>query len=195
MLSTLPNNVADFVRAEFQGETIRWSGQPDPARACLGAMPMLLFGIPWTAFSVFWMWAAWWGSSKASGDASWFALFPLFGVPFVLIGVGMLAAPVWKMLLARRTVYVLTAKRLTVVESGLTLKVRSIFPGDVHSIERTQRTDGSGNLKIVTGWTKDSEGGQVEKSETLFGVPGVRQVEDQIRGVFELAAGPSSAKG
>jgi len=84
-------------------------------------------------------------------------------------------------------VYVLTAKRLAVVESGLTLKVRSIFPGDVHSIERTQRRDGCGNLKIVTGWTRDSEGGKVEKSETLIGVPEVRQVEDHIRGVLERA--------
>ena len=188
MPGALPNHVADLVRAEFQGEAIRWSAQPDPLRAGRAALPKFISGLFGTAFMVFWISLSW-GAWTSHGS-----LLPFFGVPFLLLSLAMLAAPVWKMLLARRTVYVLTAKRLAVVESGLTTKVRSVFPADVVSIERTQRTDGSGNLKIVTGWKRDSEGQQLEKSETLIGVPQVRQVEDQIRGVFERAAGASSAK-
>jgi hypothetical protein len=42
-------------------------------------------------------------------------LFPLFGVPFVLIGLGMLAAPYWMRRKAQNTVYALTDKRALIL--------------------------------------------------------------------------------
>ena len=180
MSRTLPSRISEFASREFQGEPIRWAGRADPLRAAMSGVKTALVGIPFAAFSIFWMWSA----MRQSKDP----YFPLFGIPFVLIGLGILLAPVWKWLLAWRTVYVLTPKRLAIVEQRLSWRVRSVYPGGVVSIERTERPDRSGDLKIVTGWTKNSEGQQVEKSETLFGVPDVREVEEQIRKLLQRAS-------
>ena len=44
----------------------------------------------------------------------------LFGLPFVLIGLGMLLAPFAAFRTARRTVYVVTSKRLMTINEGRT---------------------------------------------------------------------------
>src|SRR5690606_31280886 len=36
-------------------EQLIWAGTPDPALMGRRALPILIFGIPWTAFSVFWI--------------------------------------------------------------------------------------------------------------------------------------------
>lgn len=177
MSRTLPSHLNSFATREFQGEPIRWAGRPDAKRVALAAASKALFGIPFAAFAVFWVWTA----AKQSKDS----FFPLFGIPFVLIGLGMLLAPLWKLVVAHRTVYVLTPKRLAIVEQRLAWTVKSVYPADVASIERTERTDGSGDLKIVTGWSKNADGQQVEKSETLFGIPDVREVEKQLRTLLQ----------
>ncbi len=61
----------------------------NPARMALKMIPMVLFGVLWTGFSVFWMWGA---SGFGQGDRIG-SLFALFGLPFVLIGLGMLLSP------------------------------------------------------------------------------------------------------
>lgn len=90
----LSNRLRDFVEAEINtGEVITWIGSPVPRLFARRAWPLVLFGIPWTAFAVFWMFGA--AGFKMPvfqkpGDA-----FPLFGIPFILIGCGMLSSPLW----------------------------------------------------------------------------------------------------
>ena len=40
------------------GERLLWHGRPDPKRQMLGGLAIMLFGIPWTAFALFWTGAA-----------------------------------------------------------------------------------------------------------------------------------------
>lgn len=180
MPQTLTEEAARIAAGEFAGEPIRWFARPDVRRAGLLALRSWAFAIPWTAFSIYWIWSA----TQSSRDA----VFPLFGVPFLVVGIWQMSAPLRKMLLAQRTLYVLTAKRLAIIEDGWSRKVRSIHPLGFLSIARTERSDASGDIRIVTGFGKDSEGGRTELSETLVGIPDVRSVESQIRSVLDKAA-------
>src|SRR5262245_45125280 len=129
MSRTLPSYINEFASDEFRGESIRWVGQPEPRRAAMASMLLWGFAVPWRAFAVYWMWGA-----SHSKDP----IFPLFGLPFVVIGIGMLLRPVWNYLKARRTVYVLTPKRLAILEYFPRLKVKSAFPGQIVALERVQ---------------------------------------------------------
>ena len=61
----LPDELDTRVRSELrQGEKLRWVGQPRPGRMARQALPIVLFGIPWTAFALFWM-------AMASGILFW----------------------------------------------------------------------------------------------------------------------------
>ena len=82
---------------------------------------------------------------------SWDVAFPLFGVPFVTIGLAMLSAPLWAWRSARRTLYTVTDRRLILFEStgGRAISVRSLEPRALRDVRRTERPDGSGSLDIL----------------------------------------------
>ena len=88
-----------------EGEQILWQGRPDP-RLRVGDFFgfRLFFALFFTGFAVLWISAARWMNP---GDG--FDFFPLFGVPFVLIGLYMMiGAPIWDAHLRRNTWYTLT---------------------------------------------------------------------------------------
>src|SRR5688572_1960017 len=96
----LPLDLDNRVHAELRdGERLVWVGQPHPGRASRAGIPMVLFGIPWTAFALFWMAGAsgmlfgGFGNGGPPGFGGFLACFPLFGIPFVLIGIGLLTSP------------------------------------------------------------------------------------------------------
>jgi hypothetical protein len=172
----------DAVTREFQGERILWVGRPSATRSLLVALPIWLFAIPWTAFSLGWEWVALsgWLSGKPSPSTTHSVMgiiFPLFGVPFVLVGLGMMATPFLAWRWAWRTVHVIGEKRLVTLTVGRRLKVKSYPVGNVVRTERTEKRDGSGTLKVVTGVSRDSDGDRVETTEVFYGVPEIRKVE------------------
>jgi hypothetical protein len=142
----LHRRLNDEMRA---GERIVWSGQPLPRLYQWSSIGVVLFGIPWTAFAIFWIaaagWGTWFSGHAAPGP---FKLFPLFGVPFVLIGFGMLSSPLWMSRAAKRTVYAITNQRAITIEGQMfgRVKVQSFAPDRLLAMSRTQRPDGSGDL-------------------------------------------------
>src|SRR5436853_13261 len=89
------------VRRELtHGESVLWTGRPDAARSSRAAYGCWIFAIPWTAFSLFWTLSAagWLLPGPKHGSVA----FALFGLPFVLVGLGMLLAPYWAYSSARR---------------------------------------------------------------------------------------------
>jgi hypothetical protein len=181
--AAVPRQVSDAIkevaRREFKGEVIAWAAQPDPRRAARGSMGHLWFGIPWAAFAFFWEYMA----IQTATAGNYF--MPVFGAPFVIAGICMIGAPAWAWYRAPRVYYVLTDKRLVILKTSRVLKLTSLLPRNILSIERTERSDGSGDIKLVMGWISDSEGGKTEKSETLYGIAEARRVEEQIREVME----------
>lgn len=180
-----------LLRSELErGEELLWTGQPRAGRMMLGTIPIVLFAIPWTAFSVFWIgmalsFAVHFGEgAKEPEPFRWFSLvFPLFGLPFLLIGLGMLSAPWWVWRKAKRTCYAVTDRRAIIRDPGLSrgVTVRSFRPDQLRRIVRTERADGSGDL-IFEG--PPQHYGQHRRSfgrPGFFGISNVREVEQLIQ--------------
>ncbi|GIX05578.1 MAG: hypothetical protein KatS3mg114_1447 [Planctomycetaceae bacterium] len=181
------------------GERLLWAGQPLPRRLMRRSWGMALFGIPWTAFAVFWTVMA--GSmvwrSESPGPI-W--LFPLFGLPFILIGLGMLASPWRARRRARHIVYAVTDRRLLILtphDGGRA--VHTWTPCTLQRWRRVEYADGSGDL-FFEGTTAAPHGTATDESSTLddddittafLGIERVRDVEDLIR--QHLQPNPSSS--
>ncbi len=185
--SNLENFSADLqscVENELEsGEKIVWLGQPIAGRFARQAWPIVLFGIPWTAFSIFWMGAA--GGFAILGNGGKFlpgGLFCLFGLPFVLIGFGMLSSPYWMRRSARKSVYAVTDRRAIIFSSGLRgkISIRSFAPEGLTDLEREQYPDGSGDL-IFTRDIRRTSDSTTTKKIGFMAVPDVKSVEALIR--------------
>jgi hypothetical protein len=201
--SSLPPELDSRVRAELRdGERLLWVGQPLPARYARAAWPMVLFGIPWTAFAVFWIVMAGGmgffaanagpGGPGAGGAALFGCCFPLFGVPFVLIGIGMLTSPIWLRRQARRTCYALTDRRAIVwkAQSFGGVEVRSYGPDDLTRLVRTENADGTGDLvfeEFVRTTRRYGNNGNRSTYRTRYGflaIADVRRIEELLRRVL-----------
>ena len=143
-------------------------------------MGIVLFGIPWTAFAVFWMSAAGWGVSHSNAPGP-FSFFPLFGLPFVLIGVGMLSSPFWMSRKALRTVYAITDQRAIVFEGRVFggVNVQSFLPERLTSMSRNERSDGTGDL-IFEQFQQPAGSGTTTVRRGFIAIERVRDVEELI---------------
>jgi hypothetical protein len=172
------------------GERIVWTAQPIPGRYNRGNWVMVLFAIPWTAFAVFWMVMAGRGASHSSTPGP-FKLFPLFGLPFVLIGLGMLTSPFWSRKTAAKTVYLITDQRAMIIQEGWRgrTRVESYAPAQLQSITREQNNDGSGDIIFMSRTWSDNDCNQRSTRIGFLGVPDVKAVEEYIRALAQKTVG------
>jgi hypothetical protein len=180
------------VEMELQpGERIVWMDQPIPGRMARGSWALVVFGIPWTAFAVFWTAMAAKGVSSEKG-AGPFILFPLFGVPFILIGLGMLTSPYWARRRATRVAYVVTDRRAIILQGGWrgSMSIRSFEPAALTDLNRTQHADGSGDLVFTHDFRRGSKGRTYTTDVGFIGVRDVRSVEEHVRALAAKASAP-----
>ena len=180
----LPYELRQMVDNELNdGESTMWAGQPKPSKLALKSLPIVLFAIPWTAFAVFWICGAS-GFKMPDFSKGGFSFFPLFGLPFVLIGLGMLSSPFWMMKKAKGTVYVLTDKRAIIFEGGWRTNIRSLGPDQLRDLSRKQRSDGSGDIVFKKEISYNNQGNNMPVKEIGFlCIDNVKEVEDKIREV------------
>ncbi len=187
---------AELERELAPGERVVWSGQPLPQRYARGSLGLVLFGIPWTAFAVFWTTMAFVGTRSMKGNdpmatgSRWF--FPLFGVPFILIGIGMLSSPWWGRRKAARVLYAITDRRAILFEPAWrgSRTVRSFAPAEMQSLERTEHADGSGDQIFLRKSWRDNDGDRRTTAVGFTGVPQVREVEVHLRRLAATAEKP-----
>jgi hypothetical protein len=173
------------VRRELEpGESIRWMEQPIPRFFSCGTVAIVLFSIPWTAFAIFWICGAA-GFKAPNFHEGGFAFFPLFGVPFVLIGLGMMLTPVWAYRKALKTVYAITSRRALAIEGGWTTTVRSYRPDQLTNVYRKERRGGVGDVILGQKVWTDSDNDRRSMEVGFMNVRDVRRVERLIQ---ELAA-------
>ena len=169
-------------RELMTGERIVWNGQPNP-RKLYAAFAIWLFAIPWTAFALFWEAMAllmlWGGTTKTPAVITWSfgIVFPLFGLPFIIIGFYMLAMPFKAIAKAKRTVFALTDRRVLRVTAGQTREAESVMLGQIGPISVKVGSDGYGTLRIQTGISIDSDGDRVTERFEIAGVPDVSRLE------------------
>ena len=185
-LSSLPSDLQQRVRAELKsGESVTWVGQPNPDRYMNSGFKLWFFFIPWTAFSLFWIVAAS-GFRLPRFDSGW-SLFPLFGLPFLLIGIGGLSSPLWLRRRARSMVYTITDQRAISIEGSKSITVKSYLPADMASIERVEHADGSGDLVLRSEQYRDSEGDQRTRQSGFFAIDNVRRVERLVESLVRTS--------
>ncbi|HLZ12260.1 MAG TPA: hypothetical protein VKP58_06705 [Candidatus Acidoferrum sp.] len=176
-----PTDAQMMVQSELQaGESLAWTGLADPARSALAALPTLLVGIPFAGFALFWMTIAFRGThaaSRSSGAVSGvFSFFPFFGLPFLLIGLGIVFSPLLAYFKAQKTAYAITDKRILVITDGRTRTVKSCTPSDIVSIDHRERAGGTGDVIIRTSGLIQQRNSYSQVNIGLLGVNNVKEV-------------------
>ncbi len=175
-ISDLPEHLQQRLRAELRpGESVAWAGQPNPSRYVKSGFAIWLFFVPWTAFSVFWIASAS-GFRMPSFDSGW-DFFPLFGLPFLLTGLGGLCSPLWMRRKAHTIIYAITNQRAIVIEGAKSITVKSYPAADIADLERTEHPDGSGDLILRSEQYRDSDGDRQTRKHGFYAVADVRRVE------------------
>jgi len=165
-------------RELMPGERLLWSGRPDPARL-RAVFAIWFFAVPWTAFALFWEAMAfmpWMASSHTPAGIQWSfgIIFPLFGLPFIGIGLSMLWMPFKARRKAAQTIFGLTDRRILRVRKR---ESASVLFAQMGPIDVTADAEGYGSLRIQTGTRTDSDGDKVTERFDVMGVPDVARLE------------------
>ena len=172
----------DILRRELlPGEELAWSARPDPKRLRT-PFALWLFAVPWTVFALAWEAMALmplFGGGGTPGMIRYtFGIaFPIFGLPFIAVGLAMLGAPFWARAEAARSIYGLTDRRVLRVSAGKRRTVRSVPLDRMGPIDVSVQSDGWGTLRIETGSHIDSDGDRVTDRFEVDCVPDVARLE------------------
>lgn len=184
----VPRHLQDLVDRELEsGERVEWMDMPIPRFFTPASTAVFLFAIPWTAFAVFWMCGA--AGFKMPDFTKGFDLFPLFGVPFVLIGMAMLSTPVWTYRKSFNTVYMISNRRAVTFEGGRATTIRSYPPDKLQDIFRKERRDGTGDVVIARRAWRDSDGDRHTEELGFLRVRNPQEVEQMLRKLAASASG------
>ncbi len=129
----------------LNGERVLWSGQPKQGLALSGRDAFLIpFSLLWGGFAIFWnamVWLAPFGA-PSEGDASWF--FKLWGLPFLLIGLYLIAGRFFHDAHIRKNLfYAVTEQRLLILRGS---KITSFDINRLPRIELSEHRDETGTL-------------------------------------------------
>jgi hypothetical protein len=182
----IPRMLRDKVDQELEpGETIQWMDMPVPRYFTPSSTAAFLFAIPWTAFAVFWMFGA--SGFKIPDFSNGFSFFPLFGLPFVLVGLGMLCSPFMVYRKSFRTVYILTNKRAITIDGGWSTTIRSYSPSQLQWVYRKERSNGSGDVIMARRAWRDSDGDRQTEDVGFIGIRNPKEVEQLVKKLAERA--------
>jgi hypothetical protein len=126
------------------GETILWTGGPDPKRLLTGKDAFLIpFSLMWGGFAIFWEASVLAFGRGPNGPP---IFFMLWGIPFVVVGQyfiwGRFLVKRWD---RKRTVYAVTNQRVLMLRGR---SLQSIFMSQLPPIVQSSRVDGSGSLEF-----------------------------------------------
>ena len=131
------------------GESLLWAGRPKGGFLLRWSDTFMIpFSIFWCGFAVFWMIGAsgaLWASEEKTAPINY--IFPLFGLPFVLIGLHMVFGRFLVDKVQReKTTYGVSSERV-IIKSGLfSSTVKSLNLRTLSDITLKERKDGSGTI-------------------------------------------------
>jgi len=140
-----------FQEELLKDEEILWMGQPNP-NINFTSMDWFLipFSIMWGGFAIFWELSAL-GMLfvNSSNETNIPIVFPLFGIPFVIMGLyfifGRFIYKKWK---KRRTYYAITNKRVLIITNTNNKKIMAEFIDNIPAINYSQKSNGIGNIRF-----------------------------------------------
>ena len=182
-ITYLPEHLQQRLRAELKpGESLVWSSQPNADQFMKSGFLLWLFFIPWTVISLIWIASALnFQLPQFNGGQN---LFPLLGIPFVLIGIGGLCTPIWRKRHARSIIYAITNQRAITIEGVKSFTVKSYSPSDISMLERHEGPDGLGSLILKSESYRDSDGIQQTTQYGFFAIENVRAVENFVQNLI-----------
>jgi hypothetical protein len=132
----------------LKDEKILWSGQPETSVIFTNADIFLIpFSLLWGGFSIFWEVGVLSTKGKSGQGAPFF--FPLFGIPFVLIGLYFIFGRfIYKNFKKKRTYYALTNKRVIILTNTFGKNVQAEFIDRIASMNKTVRANGIGTIRF-----------------------------------------------
>jgi hypothetical protein len=136
---------SSIARELTSDERLLWQGRPRGGIRLRGSDFFLIpFSLLWGGFAIFWEFMAIFKVPK-NDPIGW--TFPLFGVPFVLMGLYIIFG---RFILDKKmrdgTEYAVTSRRAIIVSGFFTRKVRSINLQSTPEITVTERADKSGTI-------------------------------------------------
>ena len=135
-------------------EEIRWLGSPAMKVLTRQDLPPIIFGLFWTILSTM---LTLFGTSRADWLVSDPVLRPQ-GIPIILIGMALLATPLWRIRRERHTAYAITNLRAAIFEGVMRPAASSFWPEHLKDVGHSTNTDGTGNILIgkrVSGTDED----------------------------------------
>lgn len=172
--ASLPPELAERVAAELAtDEELLWIGQPRLDLAVRPAYFLVPFGIVFTGFALVWVFVSF---------LLTFGLMAPCGLPFIAVGVGLVASPVWLRALARKTAYGVTGRRAIIWQPSWFGRstVQSFTASGLGQLTRTQRPDGSGDLVFQVAVTGFGDNSRTERRGFLA-INHVKDVEELVR--------------
>lgn len=134
------------IAMELDGdEQLLWSGSPRRGVVFRQSDVFLIpFSLLWGGFALFWETIALMMMVGAGGHPVAF-IFPLFGLPFVIIGLYLMFGRFWVDARIRaRTFYGVTTKRIIIISGLFSRKIKSLDLRTLTDISFTERTDRTG---------------------------------------------------
>jgi hypothetical protein len=200
---TTPVPFGVFAQEMLPGETIEWSGRPNPA-VILHKEDwfMIPFSLLWGGFAIFWLlgasgiWDIW--SNRPTQRFQWFGI--IWGTPFVVIGQYMIWGRFiyawWK---KGRTYYAITNRRALIVQGGWGSRtVSSAYFESISMIDKRVRRDGTGSISFggpVTGeWRPKNSAPRAPTFDDVDDVDFVYQIASRQLGQNRTPAQPTSSR-
>lgn len=178
----IPEQLKEQVnRALEPGERVEWLGQPIPHYFTRGARAIFAFGVLWTAFAIFFT------IGYTRQERHVFAILP--GLPFLLIGIGLLSTPIWYFRSDLKTVYAITNKRAITIYKGRSGSItQSYYPDFLQDIYTQEKKDGTGDVIISCQALRDSwHAGQTEPLGILQ-IRNPKEVEKKLKKLAEQSS-------
>ncbi len=178
--------MTSFVREPLpipSDETVRWTGEPPTGllwrRSDWALVP---FSLVWTGFALFWE------SMVISAGAP--LVMMLFGVPFVCIGVYLVAGRfAWDANLRARTRYAVTDRAAYIVVSGFRGVVRRYSGSGLDDVGVERSDDGSGTLRFGPDPRTTAQGSRTASFVAQNAFERVRDVDRAYEAVRAAAHG------
>lgn len=177
----------DLRRHLAAGERLLWSGQPRQGLVFRPIDGLLIpFSALWFGFALVWEGAAIYGTFSSGQPAV--AFFPLFGVPFIVVGAYMFAG---RFLADRyhrsKLVYGVTDQRVLIGSNAWRASITSHDIARLPSLRLSQSGDDRGTIDFseAPGWLSMNGLGAwhaaLGHSSKLFQIDGAKRVYDLIR--------------
>ena len=180
------------IDAEFrQNEKAIWKGKPATGIMLRGSDALFIpFSLLWGGFAIFWETTAISIAAKTTPNdqsaAAAVLIFPLFGIPFVLVGLYLIFGRfVIDAKRREKTEYAITNQRVIIKSGFFSRKVKSLNLASMPEISFTEKSNGTGT---ITFGESNSPYGFMMRGFSWPGMPYAPTFEmiDNVRSVFEL---------